>query len=238
MTQRAALAEPVDAQPLSVEQWQALLRGPALGAAEVKALNRMAWLRSLPAGSMVFSRDQVAHKLVAVLEGAVGLGQLRHDQPFHLERTVRGPAWLDLASAWVGGSHVQDARVLSSARLLELELSSVRELLARQPAMAERLLACMALNVHSLTGVTHDLMHKDAEKRLAAWLLQLSRQSAQGPGLVALGERKRDIAAQLAITPETLSRMMRQLKLKGLIEVQGYSVRLLDLSALATLAAD
>lgn len=238
MPQRALAMKPVDKQSLSAEEWQALLRGPALAAAEMKALNSMAWLRALPVGAMVFSRDQLAHKLVAVLEGAVGLGQARHDQPFHLERTVRGPAWLDLASAWVGGAHVQDARVLTPARVLELELSSVREFLARHPAMAERLLAGLALTVQSLTGVTHDLMHKDAEKRLAAWLLQLSRQSASAPERVALGERKRDIAAQLAITPETLSRMMRQLKLKGLIEVQGYSVRLLDLAALATLAAD
>jgi len=238
LPQRSAIAEAADVQALGAESWQALMRGPALGDAELKALNRIAWLRSLPAGAMVFSRDQQASKLVAVLCGAVGLGQLRHDQPFHLERTVRGPAWLDLASAWIGGCHVQDARVLTPAQLLELDVDAVREMLARQPAMAERLLACMALNVHSLTGVTHDLMHKDAEKRLAAWLLQLSRRSAEGPDVVALGERKRDIAAQLAITPETLSRMMRQLKLKGLIEVQGYSVRLLDLAALATLAAD
>ena len=52
-----------------------------------------------------------------------------------------------------------------------------------------------------------------------------------------LSERKRDIAAQLAIAPETLSRMMRELKRKGLIEVHGYRIQLLDLPALQREAA-
>lgn len=234
------MASAQEGRPPIAREWQALFGAVELSAAELKTLNAMARTRELPAGTQVFGRDQSARHLVAVLEGAVGLGQLRHDQPFHLERTVRGPAWLDLSSAWLGACHVQDARVLSTpTRVLELELEAVRQsLLPRHPAMAERLLNRLALNVHSLTGVTHDLMHKDAERRLAAWLLQLSRQSTNGPDRIALGERKRDIAAQLAITPETLSRMMRQLKLKGLIEVQGYAVRLLDLPALARLAAD
>jgi CRP-like cAMP-binding protein len=81
-------------------------------------------------------------------------------------------------------------------------------------------------------------MHKDAEKRLAAWLLQRAVPDADGSAAISLKERKRDIAAQLAITPETLSRMMRQLNRKGVIEVQGYSVKVLCLTALQALARD
>ena len=45
-----------------------------------------------------------------------------------------------------------------------------------------------------------------------------------------------DIAAQLGMSPETLSRQMRQLIRLGLIEVRGYQVRVLDSAALARLA--
>lgn len=219
--------------------WQALLGGPTLNAAELAALNQMAQVRVLPAGAQVFHREEQAEHLLAVLSGSVGLGLARHDQPFHLERTVRGPGWLDLGSAWLRLSFGQDARTQSEARVLELPLAAMRTLMMREPAMLDRLMVGLARTVHKLTGVTHDLMHKDAEKRLAAWLLQRSAapESAHQAELM-LGERKRDIAAQLAITPETLSRMMRQLKLKGLLEVRGYAVRLLDLPALRELAQD
>jgi CRP-like cAMP-binding protein len=76
-------------------------------------------------------------------------------------------------------------------------------------------------------------MSKDAQKRLATWLLQRSTDVGLD---VALKERKRELAAQLAITPETLSRLLRQLMSAGLIEVRGYSIKLLNLPALQNLA--
>lgn len=223
----------------SRSDWQALLSGTTLSPAELLALNAIARLRELPAGATVFARAQPASELLAVLSGSVGLGLARVGQAAHLERSIRGPAWLDLGSAWLGEGHAQDAWSLSPVRILALPLPALRELMAVQPAMSERLLAGLARTVRSLVLMAHDLMHKDAEKRLAAWLLQgASSGCGEGPALLQLGQRKRDIAAQLAITPETLSRMMRQLKLKGLIEVQGYTVRLLDAGALRALAAD
>jgi CRP-like cAMP-binding protein len=54
--------------------------------------------------------------------------------------------------------------------------------------------------------------------------------------MVRLHERKRDVASQLAITPETLSRLMRSFSRQGVIEVSGYNVRVLDPPALARLA--
>ena len=59
---------------------------------------------------------------------------------------------------------------------------------------------------------------------------------SDGSITVALSERKRDIASQLAITPETLSRLLRQLSRKGLIYVMGYTVKVLDVAALRRLA--
>jgi len=76
-------------------------------------------------------------------------------------------------------------------------------------------------------------MHKDANSRLAAWL---QRRLDGSQMLLHLDERKRDIAAQLGMSPETLSRQMRQLSRNGLIEVHGYQVRVLDGPGLQRLA--
>jgi CRP-like cAMP-binding protein len=53
---------------------------------------------------------------------------------------------------------------------------------------------------------------------------------------VQLHERKRDVASQLAITPETLSRLMRSFTRLGVIEVAGYTVRVLDTHMLGQMA--
>lgn len=225
---------------IQASDWQAVLGGPRLGEAELQGLKSMLSLRRLPSGEMAFTRHQQAKHLVAVVQGSVGLGLARDDEPFHLERTVHGPCWLDPASAWLGGTYVQDARAVSEVWLIDLPVNRMRELVAARPAMVERMLKGLAQAVHSLTGMTHDLMHKDAEHRLAVWLLQHFQPEDKTcrEMSISLKERKRDIAAQLAITPETLSRMMRQLNRKGVIEVQGYSIKVLDLPALKALAQD
>ena len=225
---------------IGASDWHAIFGGPGLTAAELLALNAMRGVRRLRGGEMAFTRHQRAQHLVAVLKGSVGLGLARDDQPFNLERTVHGPQWLDLSSAWLGGSFAQDARAVGDVLLIVLPLSRMRELMASQAVMLDRLLTGLANTVHSLTGMTHDLMHKDAEHRLAVWLLH--RCQPEDPTCseisISLNERKRDIAAQLAITPETLSRMMRQLNRKGVIEVQGYCVKVLDLPALQAMTRD
>lgn len=235
----AALQGGVNARA-AASDWQAIFGGKALTALELQGIESIQSLRFLRSGELAFSRHQGAQGLVAVLKGSVGLGLARNDEPFHLERTVHGPQWLDLSSAWLGGSFGQDARAVSDAWLIELPLTGVRELVSRQPGLLGRFLTSLARTVHSLTGMTHDLMHKDAEHRLAVWLLQhcVADEEAPDEAIISLKERKRDIAAQLAITPETLSRMMRQLNRKGVIEVLGYRVKVLDLPRLRDLAQD
>lgn len=229
----ASTREPL-AQPAALD---AVFGPPALSETERLALSPLCRTRQMQPGAAVFARGQPATQLIAVLDGVVGLGAVGDDQQFHLERCVHGPAWLDLSSAWLGAGHAQAARVLQPAAVLDLPLDGMRLLLARCPDMRERLMTGLAQTVQSLTGATHDLMSKDAQKRLASWLLQRSPAPVPGAGAeVALRERKRELAAQLAITPETLSRLLRQLMSAGLIEVKGYRVKLLNPTALQNLA--
>ena len=218
--------------------WQAVWGPPKLNAAEIGALQAAAQTRNVRAGEMVLARREPARHLVMLWHGDVGLGHSSVDGPFHLERTLRGPAWLDASSAWLGEGYTRDARALTAVTVLELPCSAVRPLLEHQPALARRLLTALSRQIQDLAETAHDLMHKDAESRLAVWLMQHcdgAGETAQ-QAVVQLHERKRDIAAQLGITPETLSRMMRALSSKGLISVTGYTVRLLDLAALRRLA--
>lgn len=240
---------------VSEELWSGLFGPPLLEAGELADLSQLAQLRQLPAGACVFRRGDAAPSLLAVLEGTVGLGMWSSrtgesagaagmspsasatsstsTAPFQLERAVHGPQWLDHSSAWLDQGRAQDACVLQPARLLELPLAGLRPLLQRHSQLGERLLHGLAQTVQRLTGTTHDLMAKDAQKRLATWLLQ---RALAGGEEIALKERKRELAAQLAITPETLSRLLRQLMSAGLIEVRGYSIKLLDTAALSQMA--
>jgi CRP-like cAMP-binding protein len=225
----------------SRRHWAALLDVPALGVTEAQALDAIAQVRNVAAGQLIYSRRDPAHTLVALIEGDAALGlRQASDGQFRIERMLHAPGWLDLASAWLSGTHSLDAQAVSDVAVVELPRAALTSLLDDDPNLAALLIQALAREVRTLTLNTHELMHKDAPARLAAWLHQRCAPVPELPGQaqVLLRERKRDIASQLAITPETLSRLMRSFMTQGVIDVSGYNVRVLDLPALQRLAQD
>ena len=221
--------------------WHALLGGGTLSVDELDDLGQIAQVHAVAARQTVFTRLGVAATLVALCSGEVALGFCTADGVFRTERIVRGPAWLDPGSARLAEPRAMDAQALGAAVVVELPRDWLQVRLAGHPELAQRLIQVLAREVQALSAKTHELMHKDAPARLAHWLLQRceppkGRAGTTGPALVTLHQRKRDLASQLAITPETLSRLMRSFMRQGVIEVSAYQVRVLDPAALGRLA--
>ena len=219
--------------------WAALLGEAAISAAECTALNGITRVRLAQSGVLVLAQGDIAPCVVALWDGDVALGQPAVDASFRTERHLHGPAWLDLSAGWLGEPYSQEARALSTTKLLELPRDALFAVADRHPGLWRRLGAVLAREIRGLALNTHDLMHKDAPARLAAWLdqhCQCTDELGPNQGTVQLPMRKRDIASQLAITPETLSRLMRSFSGQGVIRVSGYTVHVLDRNQLQHIA--
>ena len=216
-------------------RWADLLGAPAPTRAECEALDDLVQTRSVAPGQAVFTHGDTSRSLVVLISGDVAMGLATPGGPMRTERLVRGTAWLDASSAWLASTHVLDAVALTPVQVAELPRGPLQALLDQRPALARRLLAALAGEVRRLTVHAHELMHKDAPARLATWLYSRCEAVDGAPsnqGVVRLVERKSDIASQLGMTPETLSRLMRSLSDQGVIEVEGYTVQVRDLAAL------
>lgn len=222
-------------------QWTPLFNGLTLPDESRQLLNSMVGLRAFRQGAAIFRQGQIATHLYAVCQGSAGLGRNRLGradalmQSFQLRRSVHQSQWLDLHTAWLGAAHDLDACALSTPTVvMEWPLHLAREFLQTRSAPALALLQSMASQVQLGNSDLHEVLSKDALSRVAAWLMRRAGPHTQ----FQMQERKRDVAAQLAISPETFSRMMRQLEKRGLLQIDGYHLTLLDRVALIRLAGD
>jgi CRP/FNR family transcriptional regulator, dissimilatory nitrate respiration regulator len=219
--------------------WQDLLGPAALAPHLAEKLLMLSSVRKAGAGQQVLSSQAVAQSLIVLVQGDVGLGLWAPPAAFRIERSLHGPAWLDATSAWLNCAPRLDGVASGAALLVHVSRSAYQTLMEQYPGLARLTIISLARQAHAAAGVLHDLMQKDAQTRLAGWLLQRCPVPAQSllTPQIQLRERKRDIASQLAVTPETLSRLLKQFSDEGLLEVHGYAVTVRDLAGLQARAS-
>lgn len=126
-----------------------------------------------------------------------------------------------------GQSFPASAAALEASELLFFPRQPFLKLLEEQPSLTINLLKSFARHLRRFSGLVDNLALREVPARLASYLLSLSEQTNQTE-TVELDLPKGQLAAKLGTIPETLSRVFAKLMSDGLIEVNGYTVRLLD----------
>ncbi len=134
-----------------------------------------------------------------------------------------------------GKTYPANAASIDASRSLFFPRDAVVALLAKNPAIALNMLAVLSMRLRQFTVAVENLSLKEVPGRLAAHLLMLSLEQEKKDRVV-LNIPKTLLASLLGTIPETLSRILSRMAAQNLIEVQGRSIRLLDLEGLRLLA--
>ena len=193
---------------------------------------------SFRAGEILTRRLTPLAGVLYVDSGKVAQGVLKDDKLEHQLGLVQGPSWLDLAPAILGQSSLLDAVAQSEVRVRRVPIQVFKKSLSDLAPPALGVLRDLAAAHVQQTELSVSRMVKDAESRCAEWLIRNAQEVKAGEWVVPIQQRKRLIAAQLGIAPETFSRVLRQLRERGLIAGTGRNFVLpqwLDLRELAGL---
>jgi CRP-like cAMP-binding protein len=191
----------------------------------------------LPSGAVLLRRGQVALKAMHLLRGRVAYGVIEQGVMAHQLGVIEGPFWLEAAAAMLGLPHAVDALAEGPVTIQAMPLMQFKSHLKNLPEPAHTLMLDLAKAQRQQIEVAVSRLAKDADARFAGWLLQHAEPAdAQGSMAVILRDRKRLIAAQLGIAPETFSRVLKHLRDRKLISGGGRVLNLLDPSGLQSLA--
>ena len=201
-----------------------------------------------PQGTALLRRSQHADAAIFIESGRVLLGILASETSAaaavsdtgcpmeHQLGVVVGPAWLEANTVVLDLPSAVDAMTETSVVLRRVPIHAFRALLSGGTLAALAVLTDVARAHRQQTEFAVSRLAKDAEARCAEWLLRHAESSDKGVCSVKLLQRKRMIAAQLGIAPETLSRVLRHLRERSLISGSGRVLNLVDPGGLRSLA--
>ncbi len=188
-------------------------------------------------GAVLMRRGVLSDSVVYLDSGCVALGVMGSGGLLqHHLGALEGPCWLDATEAILELPCLMDAVAQSATVFRQLPRAVFRQVLVEHAASALGVLVDVARNHRQQGGLALSRVAKCADSRCAEWLLKHAQPAPAGAACVRLLERKRTIAAQLGIAPETLSRVLRQMRERKLISGAGRDVNLIDVAGLRNLA--
>lgn len=196
-------------------------------------------MTSLEKGDRLLSEGDPAADLILVADGRLRMVQNTLDGREILLATADPGECLSLPATLSGSRHRGDIVASSAAKVVLISARAVWETVEKDPLFARGLIASLSSEVLSLTDLLKGYA-LDVTARLAGTLFHLALESGRpvrGALEFTLEVKKGELAAELGVAPETLSRSFAKLKAAGLLSSQGGIVTVYDLKSLAALAS-
>lgn len=199
---------------------------------ELARLARGTVRRRLKRNDVLFRQGEAPAGMFAVVHGRIALTS---DSAGGRERVteVVGPGRsFGEAIMFLERPYIVGARAMGDALVLQVSKEAVFGELERSPGFARRIIAALAAKLHATVRELDLYALGTGGQRFAAWLLQNVPSPAAGAAFVTLPAAKRTVASRLNLSPEHLSRILRQLSGAGLVQVQGRKMQIPDPGAL------
>ncbi len=186
------------------------------------------------AGKIIFMENDPGNGFYGISEGKV---KIYKSSPFGKEHILHifGPGEIFAEVAvFAGLNFPASALALEDSTLVFFPRDRFRALMADNPDLSMNLLSLMSMRLRQMVTKVEELSLKEVPARLAAHLILLREDT--GRDMFQLDVNKSQLAAFLGTIPETLSRVIRKMKDEGYVEVDGKTIRILDLQGLDEVA--
>jgi len=153
---------------------------------------------------------------------------------FHLPGEIIGLDAIDK------DAHCCSAKVLETSAICEIPFARLEELTSSIPSLQHQMYRLLSKEIGQDTDMVLLLGKKNAEERLAAFLLGLSQRLHKrglSPTDFYLSMSRHEIGNYLGLAVETVSRLFTRFQDDGLMRVDRKHIELLNLSALETLVS-
>lgn len=173
----------------------------------------------LDPGEVAYSAGDSPSRLIVLHTGHLKISRISADGSEQLIRVLGPGEFIGEASVFTDRSPEDHATALDDCRLCVFRHDDLRAMIGKHPQIALQMLATVSARLSDTEHRLSSLTSHDVESRVADYLLGLHGSWRGGGATVTLPLAKKDVAALLDTTPESLSRSLRSLSDKGIIVI-------------------
>lgn len=186
-----------------------------------RKLEDMASTRRLEPEETLFLEDDPCTGFYVLVEGALQLTRFGLTPGSHPTLAVVLPVQsFAEAAMFAGEAFPATATALKPSKVVHFPKERFLRTMREDPDLALAIIHAQAVWLRKLTMQIQQLSASDSTDRLRHWL----REHLPKQGALTLPVTKKALAAQLGMTPETLSRGLRSFQDQGLIQVKGTQI--------------
>lgn len=200
-----------------------------LSSENLEAVADVCSVKSLEKGEMLFREGDRAEGFYVLQTGAISVFKITPDGREQIICVFRPPESFAEVTLATVETYPANAVALESSAVIIVQRAGFRDLIVRKPELSLHMLASMSLHLKHLVQTLQDYKGRQIEGRLADWLL---RHVPPGAEAFDLPVTKKNLAGQLGVTSETLSRTFARFREEGLIRVDGPRIHLLNATGL------
>jgi len=198
---------------------------------EITELEAISTSKRYPKGALIFSEDEEAKGFCVVISGKVKIYKLSPEGKEQILHIISPGETFAEAALFGDSTYPAFAESLVETRVLYFPKESFVKLIRKNPQISLNMIASLSHWLRKFVTLVEELSLKDVSARLSKYLIDLSTQSGRSSdrGIeFELDINKGQLASQLGTISETLSRALRKLRDRKIIEVEGKKITILQ----------
>ncbi|NLL82030.1 MAG: Crp/Fnr family transcriptional regulator [Tissierellia bacterium] len=180
-------------------------------------------------GQFIYNQGDIGNDLYVIHKGRVKISRISSNGKEQVIRIVGPGEFLGELTLFSSMPLTENAEVMENTNLCLIEGKRLKDLMKKYPTIAFKLLEELSKRLEVAENLIEDINLHSAETRLAQGLLKMKDSNDE----VVLNMTKGDLASQLGMSQETLSRRLSLFEEQGLIEQIGNKkILILDIDKL------
>lgn len=185
--------------------------------------------RKYSKGESIYLEGEKSEKLFIINKGKVKIGKLSESGKEQIIRILGPGEFMGELSLFTQSPLKNNAEALEPTTVCIVDGEEINNLIEKRPSIALKIIKEISIRLEEAENQIRSLATMDVEQRLADNLLKMTDDN----NFIYLTISKKDLASQIGMSQETLSRKLKSFQDRGWIEQEGQrKIRILNKEAL------